>query len=189
MVALMTQRGVDVCGVERGRGVGVEDPAAAGERGELLGPAGSDRLHQGGVAVVDEIRKRRRIAVFLAHEQQGHAGGEQNERGRQLGLFQSHQGDQPVTSGAVADVVVILGEDDEALRWNGRRRSAVVAIPEHGVLALVDEPLVHGPRDVVDRAEIDVVPGALTGERGVERVMEVIVPLGVHPEALPHRPG
>ena len=174
---------VGTCGHERGLVGRVQHLLRRSELGELAGPPGAHRLDELLVAVVDEVGERRGLAVLLPHEEQRNAGGQQEEGRGQLCLFGRDQGHQPVTSGAVADLVVVLGEEHEALGRDVDRGGAVVATPEIRVFSLVDEALVHGPGDVVDRAEVPVVPGAFAGDGGVQRVVEVVVPLAVHPEA------
>ena len=80
--------------------------------------------------MVDEIGERSGIAVLLPHEQQGNTRSEQNECCRQLRLRQGDQGHQPVTFRTIADMVVVLGKNYEALGRDVKRGCTLVALPE-----------------------------------------------------------
>jgi hypothetical protein len=55
------------------------------------------------------------FAIFFAHEQQRDIGRQQNGGGGQFQLFEREVGRQPVSQGAIADLVMILSEDDELI--------------------------------------------------------------------------
>ena len=89
--------------------------ANCGEGGELAAPPLPRRLRDVGVDVVGEELKRRQLAVLLAHEQHRRRTATAACRTPPA----AGRGGHAVPVGAVADLVVVLGEDDEAL---GRRR-------------------------------------------------------------------
>ena len=59
------------------------------------------------------------------------------------------------------------------------RRAAVDAPAVARVLPGVDEPAAQRGRELVEAAEVRVVARPLAGQHGVERVVEVVAPLGV----------
>ena len=61
------------------------------------------------------------FSIFLPHEQQRHIGREKDGGGRQLQLLKTQVAGQPVADGAIAYLVVILGEDDELVIGIGVR--------------------------------------------------------------------
>src|SRR5262245_59869284 len=109
------QRMVEPRAHERRRLARMRYRALPREAGELLGAA---LTHGFGETAVEERReelKRRRLAVFLAHEQERDRGRRQQQPGRQLHPLERCDRAQPVAQRAVADLIVILYADDEAL--------------------------------------------------------------------------
>ena len=88
--------------------------SAAFQLRELAPPPVAHRLRQPRVLMVREVLERRRIGVLLAHEQHRHRR-RQNHRRRHGVLAAGPQLRQPLTDGAVADLIVVLRADDEAL--------------------------------------------------------------------------
>ena len=88
-------------------------------------------------------------------------------------------GGQAVAERAVSDLVVVLVEDDEALRRHvvGRRPEAPAAKARVG--AVVDVRAVKGLGQMRDPAELRVVAVALVGHQRAQRVVEVVGPRGV----------
>ncbi len=167
-----------------------------GIRHVLLGPAVRRELPPSappyglgelGVGVVGEELPGGRGAPLLAHEEHRRERRGERQRG---GAGQQPGGEgrrQPVPLGAVADLVVGLGVAEQPLRRDPRtvERTAVTAPAEAGIGAVVEEArrqrlAQRGERGV---REVRVVALRLAGQRGVQRVMEVVVPLGVQPEA------
>ena len=63
--------------------------------------------------MLDEILKRHRLAIFLAHEQQRDIGAQQDRgRGHFEGLERRQRG-EAVAERAVPDLIMILREDNE----------------------------------------------------------------------------
>src|SRR5206468_12245557 len=84
---------------------------------------------------------------------------------------------------AVADLVVVLREDDEPRAIARARPRAVFALAERRVLADVEVAGGEDMREVADFAEARVVTVLLAGEEDVQRVVEVVAPLRVEAEA------
>ncbi len=84
---------------------------------------------------------------------------------------------------AIAHLVVVLGEDDKSLAGDGPAGAAVSPFAVLGILAVVYKPIPQGFEQVIEAAEVAVVALMLTREDGVQAVVQVIVPLGVQPEA------
>ena len=99
-------------------------------------------------------------------------------------------GRQPVAERAVADLVVVLVEDDELLGPAVRRRRAEALAAERRVAAVVDERAVGTPsRGRATRAELRVVALALVGQQRAHRVVEVVGPLRRRSPSRPAAPG
>src|SRR3954463_8319522 len=83
--------------------------AEAAEARELALAPFTRRLGDRRVVVVGEELERRTLSVLLAHEEQRDLRREEHARGRDAPRL----GRQAVADGAVADLVVVLGADDE----------------------------------------------------------------------------
>src|SRR5438876_82914 len=70
---------------ERLLGLGIGRRSPPPERGELGPSPTPDRLGELGAFVAREVRKRRGLGVFLAHEQEGKVGRDQHSAGGELG--------------------------------------------------------------------------------------------------------
>src|SRR5204863_1643759 len=90
---------------------------------------------------------------------------------------------EPLPTHAVADLVMVLREDDEprAVARGGPR--TVLALAIRRVLADVEVAGGEDMREVADLAEARVVAVLLAGEEDVQRVVEVVAPLRVEAEA------
>src|SRR6185437_5097745 len=86
---------------------------------------------------------------------------------------------QPATLGAVADLIVILQANDEAIAGQTLRRRAMFAIAMPTVIAGVQKRLLQHLGQMLRRAEILVVTLRLAGEIGVDGVMKIVTPLGI----------
>ena len=97
-----------------------------------------------------------------------------HERGQRRGTSAR----QPVAERAVADLVVVLGEDDEPL---GRRvvAGAPKRVAERRRSAVVDERARERLGELRHVAEVGVVALALAGEQRAQRVVEVVGPVRV----------
>src|SRR5947209_11041138 len=94
---------------------------------ELLAPPLAHRLDERFVAVGDEVEERFGRPPFLALEVQGQRRGKRGERRRDAGASRRGQLHQAVAPRAVADLVVVLREDDEAASGQVRRGCSVLA--------------------------------------------------------------
>ena len=169
-------------GLERLDGLGIRgiDPH---EIGELRGSAVADGGDELGVGVAHEVGERGGLAVLLAHEEQGRERGEQHGRGCDLRTPGGGERREAIAPGPVADLVVVLGADDEALGGEPGGVAAERAAPEGGEAAVVDPGAFERGREVLDRVVVGVVPRPLAGERDVQRVVEVVAPDAVESEA------
>src|SRR6185436_4279968 len=111
----------------------------AGEARELLAPALAHRLAELAVEVAEE-EERLAAAPFLAHEEERRRRREKLDRRERLQLAILRERDQPFAHRAVADLVVVLQEIDEAARRQLRARLAAPLVGEGRDLALVGEP-------------------------------------------------
>ena len=175
-------------GFERRRGLRVRHLLGPPpEGGEFSSAPLADGAAELGVFVVGEVLKRRRRAPLFALEQHGRERPQQNERGRnpQPRVVDEHA--QPVTGRAIAHLVVILRVADEAVEPDAVEWPAVAPLAEAGILPPVDEAVFQRVGEVVDPSEVGVVTGSLAGEQRVQRVMEVVGPLGVDAVATERR--
>src|SRR5215216_3106790 len=84
---------------------------------------------------------------------------------------------------SVADLIVILQEDDETIRWNVRRRRAVPPLAVHGVLPVENETFAEGLFQLPELTIILIVSKIFTDDIGMQRMMEIIEPLDIHADA------
>ncbi len=149
--------------------------AELGERLELPAPAVARGLGDLVVDVVGEELERRLLAVLLAHEQHRDERREQRAEGRQRPRRRRH----PVAVGAVADLVVVLREDDELLGRDvvGRRAEAPPA--KARVLPVVHVRAMERLGQLRHMAELGVVAVVLVGHQRAQRMVEVVGPGGV----------
>ena len=76
------------------------------------------RANKAGSAWSTKYKKRGLLAIFFAHEQQRHAGGQEDDGRRQFELFEAHKLAQPLPVQAVTNLVVILSEHDKSMSRN-----------------------------------------------------------------------
>ena len=86
---------------------------------------------------------------------------------------------QPVAEGAVADLVVVLVEDDELLGRAVVGAGAEAPPAEGRVAAVVDVRAMEGLGQLRHLPELLVPPRALAGQQRVQGVVEVVGPHGV----------
>ncbi len=163
--------------------LGVRRMVLPAEGCELRAPPPADRVDQCRVGVAHEVGKGRRFAVLLAHEDQREVGGQQDDPRRQFEGFEGDETAQAVAMHAVADLVVILSEYDQAVGVNRPAGAAMAPLAVLGILSVVDEPLPQSLEQLFESAEITVVALTFTGEDGVQGMMQVVAPLGVQAEA------
>ena len=109
----------------------------------------------------------------------GTNGRGEDEGGGDLQAPGAEQMAAALALGAVAHLIVVLQVAEEAMAGEAGGRPAVAAAAEARVAAVVDEGAREGLREVGQRAEVRVVPGALAGEHGVQGVVEIVAPLRV----------
>ncbi len=92
---------------------------------------------------------------------------------------------EPVALGAVADLIVILQADDEAIAGQTLRRSAVLAVAVPAVVPGVQKWLLQHLGQLLGLAVVLVVALRLAGQIGVDGVMEVVAPLAIQAVTAP----
>ncbi len=131
---------------------------------------------------VGEVEEGLHRAPLLAHEQQRWHRREQEDGGEAGAPTLVGEAREPLAESAVADLVVVLDEVDEAGRRQvARRLAAKLAVAKRRGLALVDEAggqrageLVGGCRGVVGVVALGVAGHEMLGD-----MVEVVVPLRV----------
>lgn len=99
--------------VERFRGLRVRNGLLPTEGGEFFTTAAADGFDQRSVAMAGEVLEWRSLAIFFAHEQKGKKWREQSYPGRKFESFEVDEGAEPISGGAVSDLIMILVADDE----------------------------------------------------------------------------
>ena len=115
------------------------------------------------------------LAVLLALEEHRRERRQQRAQRRERPRLDG----QPVAERAVADLVVVGGEDDEALGRDVVGAGAEAPVAERRVRAVVHVRAVERLREVGDGAELGVVALAVAGQQDAQRVVEVVGPGGV----------
>ena len=133
-----------------------------------------------GLGVVGEEGERRRRAPLLAHEQHRGVRRGQRDQRRQHQLVVVELLGEPVATGPVADLVVVLAGHHQPPPGGARvERPTVVAAAERRPGAVVEEAPLEDLGQRAERLEVGVVALGLAGQRDVEGVVEVVAPLGV----------
>lgn len=147
-----------------------------GEGGELAEAALSDRSAESGV-MIGEVEKGRGSGPFLSHEEQRRFGGQQQERsgGTVTGGVDLMM--QTFAMRAVADLIMILQADDEAVARKVRGGCATKGSARVHGLADVIPALTKGLGDVGDRTgEGRKVTGVVPRERAAQLMMKIVGP-------------
>src|SRR5262249_62088720 len=118
---------------------------------------------------------------LLALEQQRDEWRGEQQGCPDLEAFDLDQMTHALASSPVADLVVILQAHDEPVTGESGGRSAVAATPEYRVAPVVNERRLECLGQVREAPEVRVVAVPFAGEHGMERVMEIVGPLGVEP--------
>src|SRR5205823_9684003 len=128
-----------------------------------------------------EEEKRLAAAPLLAHEDERRRWCKELDGRQRLYFALVGKAQQPLAQRAVADLVVILQEVDEARRSQLARLLAARLLGEGRHLALIGEALGQAAREMAHRRIhiTDVVAIRLAGRRDVIGVMRVVVPLRV----------
>src|SRR5262249_53112207 len=108
---------------------------------------------------------------------QWNVGGEQHQARCQLVAFEIEHRTQPVATGAIANLIVVLSEDDKLLGRPACRRCAEAPAAEMGVLASKGKDVARGADELVERAGIGIVPVPLASEIRVQGVVKIVGPL------------
>src|SRR5688572_22573065 len=85
----------------------------------------------------------------------------------------------PFSFGAVANLIVILQVAEKRVAENSFGRSSMPASAKCRITAVMDENPLDCFGQIRQRAEIGIVTIALAGEHSMQRMMEIIAPLGV----------
>src|SRR5262249_39287041 len=123
-------------------------------RFELFASSFPHRVDQPGIAVADEVRKRRALAVFLAHEKKRNVRRQQYSPGGELGRFEAREMDQALAAHPIADLIVVLREDDEAFSRNVARGATVAPLAERREFAGIDKALAKGLCHLIEPAVV-----------------------------------
>src|SRR5207237_1777249 len=115
--------------------------------------------------------------------------GEDDSGGSEAQLRGRDDRGEALPAHAVADLVMVLREDDEPRAVARGRPRAVLALAIRRVLADVEVAGGEDAREVADLAEARVIAVPLAGEEDVQRVVEVVAPLRVEAEAEAGRGG
>ena len=128
VLTLLVQRQIELRPLEGVDVLGIRRRLAHSQAGKLGLPPGAYRLDQVWVIMIGEVEEGVRLAVLLAHEEERDEGREEDGGRGQFPLGQGEEVGEPFAAGTVADLVVVLGEDDELVS-PGRRRRATKAAP------------------------------------------------------------
>src|SRR5688500_15841572 len=90
---------------------------------------------------------------------------------------------QPLASGPVADLIVVLSRDHETPAGQTDGRAAMHATPVRRDLSGVDIAVAQRTGELLDAPEVFVVAGPLPRQHAVERVMKIVRPLRIDPES------
>ncbi len=161
-------------------GLWIRNPGSLLQEGrELAPPAVTDGCPQCLVLMVGEVLEWRGRCPLLAGEQQWNEWSEQHQRGTDLRGVDGHQVPDPLAGGAVAHLVVVLEEPDEPDGLKVADRSPVGPATEWRVAPVEHEHPTQGCRNILDARVLGVVGVGLPGQRDVDRVPIVVIPLGV----------
>src|SRR5262249_52461168 len=150
---------------------------------ELLAAALRDRAAELGL-VVGEVQKGARGGELLAHEQQRRLGREQQQRRRGAVERGRDEVGEPLAQGAVADLVVVLGREDEGARRRAAGPRGTHPAPERRKPSAVQEAVPQRLGDLLGAPPVvPEVALALAGQERPERVVEVVGPDRVEAEA------
>ena len=85
------------------------------EFSEFLTASPAHRFNEARIGMTDKVWKGRRLPVFLAHEEEGNKRGKQNDPCGEFRPFLTDQSGEPFAAHPVSHLVVVLGEDHEAM--------------------------------------------------------------------------
>src|SRR5215475_14419139 len=128
---------------------------------ELLPPTTTYRLHQGRIEMTDEEGKWSGLTIFLPHEQEGEAGGQQHHPRRHLERLKGDKLTQAFAQHTVAHLIVVLRTDDKLMGWDVARRVAIAALAEGRILAGRDVALRQGVSKMGHGPKVLIVPKPL----------------------------
>ncbi len=90
---------------------------------------------------------------------------------------------RPLSPGPVPDLIVVLQIGEKFVAGHVPDRPPMSPAPEGRIAPVVDEYLLEGLGEIGQRSEVFIISVALSGEHGVQGVVEIVAPLGVHPVA------
>ena len=126
--------------------------------------------------MIRKIQKRSRVASFLALKEERYRGSEQQQRGQRAELPWRAQLGQPSPGGRVRNLVVILEEMNELVRWPIECRCSTTILLPAEMLSLKEEPTLRGGQQFLARpAIVGVVRLAKPCQRDAGGVMEIVV--------------
>src|SRR6266567_4642780 len=127
--------------------------------------------------VVGEIEERARSTEFLALEQHRNARHQQKIRSDRAQAPRARQCVAAPSAPRIGDLIVILEEDDEAIRREIQARGAARFLLPLVVLSLVEEAVLGGGDEFAWSAAVIAVIGlAVTSQRDRGAVVEIVVP-------------
>ncbi len=108
-------------------------------------------------------------------------GLSKDERHGLIQLFRADQSGQPLAESAIADLIMVLGEEDGGLGRQMRARLAARRVMQRKDFALIGEALGQGPREMLQRlvGEGAIIAFVLARQQDVQRVVEIVAPLRV----------
>src|SRR4029077_11684284 len=124
---------------------------------EFALPAFSNVVDELLVAMAHEILERGGLAVFLAHQQERRQCRQKSNACRQLQCFEVDECREAFAEGAVADLIMILGTDDEAGALDPSGRIPLATTAEDGVFAAVTPTLLQRLRETAQFAKVGIV--------------------------------
>ena len=131
-------------------------------------------------AEVAPEQERLRRGPFLAHEQERQAWRQEQDRRGRAHRVGGRERRDPLAEGAIADLVVVLQEPDEGRRGQRAARLAARTPAMRRQIALIREALRETAAEMTERRlVVSVVAHGLAGDQDVQRVVDVIVPLGL----------
>src|SRR6202011_5412683 len=139
------------------------------------------RASQVRVGEAGEIVEGRLGSELFAHEEHRQVRRAQQDRRRKLLLLGCKHRGEARTGVRIRYLVVILIEHDELPAGIRRGRSAVAALTIGRPAAVVDESLHYRLAQIFEPAKVSEVAMPRTDQQGMQRMVKVVVPLGIDP--------
>src|SRR6185437_6558879 len=136
-------------------------------------------LDQAAIVEGTEEGKRVFLAVFFAHEQQRQVRRQQHQTGGEPLFRGTNQRGEAIAVRPIADVIVVLDADDEAITGQIFIRSAPAPVAVGTVNAIEMKGVFQHTVETLDIAEIAILAMPFAGEVGMKRVVKIFVPFGI----------